>query len=489
MNLILLIVAVAALLNTSLAKYEAKLLSNNSNLDFIFVPSFRSNWSFIGLPNAYSYEPSAMVDDGSGLWKIWWCGNTKPAVYEDMIFYAEFAKNGGYEQPPINVMHPEPSDRNQSTDGAGTCNPSVVKHSNPQIGNNATLYLMYFECGPLLYDRNPQNFGQIAPIGFTQTCLAFSADGRHWQKYNSTAWTNEMPPVTIEVSPTPVIPVSRQVLCNCEYKFDELTGVQTIDTSLTDCSLANAVNNYGSGHPSALVIQNEIWVYYYDSMGSWAQHGVFLVKSWDGFHFTPPVKTNLPNGASVKFDSTQNLFLAISGMDRTNVLFISTDGISFSPAPSFSSPTGVDLRVAVSSHCSAPGQNTIVGDPSGQVNSLYMNIFSAEGFMGKSDGCDNASTCFCFNASEDVSRGITWKIYLIEGQVQLFNSESFILPVGPFNHNMGSKIYLSNGRGQYCWFATWEDFVEAGYRIGQVASTTAIPSSMLYTGPCATKED
>ena len=62
---------------------------------------------------------------------------------------------------------------------------------------------------------------------------------------------------------------------------------------------------------------NVIWLFYYDSRGNWADHGVYLVKSEDGLAFANPVKTDLPNGACVKyfggrFGSWSHVFIATS---------------------------------------------------------------------------------------------------------------------------------------------------------------------------------
>jgi hypothetical protein len=307
-------------------------------------------------------------------------------------------------------------------------------------------------------------------------------DGQHWQKYNEVSWGNVVPSPVVDVSPTPILHVAPEVLLNCGYAVDA-QGQQTIDTLLPTC--AQFINEYGVGHPSALVLDNEIWLYYYDSRGNWSTHGIFVVKSWDGFHFMgPPQRTNLPNGVSVRYCPSSNLFIALTNIGASNVMFVSNDGIQWMPSSTTGSLCGdlcgLDLRVAVADHCCSPGPNTIVSDPHGHLTDLSMNVFSAEGFLGTGDGGRQLG---CYSAKEDEARGSTWHIHLIQGTLAPLSS-AMILPTGPFNVDLKEPIYYSDGRGHYCWYANWSEFETSGYAIGEVRSLTKIPSQMEFEGYC-----
>ncbi len=184
------------------------------------------------------------------------------------------------------------------------------------------------------------------------------------------------------------------------------------------CSDANFINNYGVGHPSALVMNGDaakrIWLFYFDSKGDWSQRGVFLAKSRDGFHFEQPVKTNLPNDASVKyydgpFGAWNHVFVATTVIGKGNGFLISNDGIHWIPERSM-----INIGDAVSGHCAAPGPGTLVGDPGGRIASMKVSLLSAEGFYGKRENGDKMG---CYSGDEDVSRGSTWKIYLLQGEI------------------------------------------------------------------------
>ena len=74
----------------------------------------------------------------------------------------------------------------------------------------------------------------------------------------------------------------------------------------------------------------------------------------------------------------------------------------------------IAIGVAVDTHCPAPGPAAIVGDEGGNLSSLSVNILSPEGFFGKAE---RGSKLGCYNALEDLSRGRTWKIYLLQGDI------------------------------------------------------------------------
>jgi hypothetical protein len=441
-----------------------------------FNPIFRANAAFLALPGTYSYEPSAMLDDDQTQ-KVWWCGHNTAASYGDSIYYAQLGSAGDVLQAPVEVLHPTALD--SSPDARHNCSPGVIRHADPGIQDGAPLYLLYYECGPRLYDRNPANNGN-AVEGFTQICLAFSIDGVSWQRYNAQTWSGGIGSgVDTSTIPSPVVAVAPRVLNNCAYQL-EANGEQTIDTSLASCSGINVINNYGSGHPSAVVIAGQIWLYYYDSRGDWTDHGVYVVTSLDGIHFASAAKSDLPTDASVRYEpwggGGGGLFLAPTVIGASNVLFYSWDGLHFVPA----SGDGLAVRQAVSGHCAAPGPGSIVGDPYGNVSSLQISFLSAEGFLGTAD---NGQALGCYSSQEDTARGSTWQIYLVSGQLQPL-SDATILPSETFEVRSDAAIYATNGAGHFCSFATWGDFVRFGGTVATTASVADIPNAMINDGNC-----
>ncbi|MGH6794303.1 MAG: hypothetical protein ACREDH_03680 [Methylocella sp.] len=365
----------------------------------------------IAMKDAYSYEPTAMADTAGQAWKVWFCGGDSSGTYGDSIFYTTVDPSGPSALKPIPVLRPQNIDA--AEDGRHACSPSVIRHSNIKIEGGKDLYLLYYECARRFYDRSQK---EALVEGFTQICLAFSRDGIDWHNYNKKLWSKSGKFGEHDTNPTPVVTAAPKVLSNCKYAFTG--GRHTIDMNNQECSFKNFINNYGAGHPSALTMEQgsakQIWLYYYDSRGDWSRHGVYLAKSWDGFHFDTPVKTDLANDASVKyypgsFGGWSQVFVATMVIGKTNGFAISEDGIHWTPDSSF-----IAIGNAVDAHCAAPGPAAIVADDGGHLSSLSVNILSPEGYFGTAD---RGSKLGCYNASEDRSRGSTWKIYLLQGDI------------------------------------------------------------------------
>jgi len=366
----------------------------------------------IDLNDTYSYEPTALIDKTDRSWKVWFCGGDSSGNFGDSIFYTVVKPPMDLALKPMPVLRPQNNDI--AEDGRHACSPSVIRHSNVNIEHGDNLYLLYYECARRFYDRGHK---WALVEGFTQICLAFSEDGINWRKYNESLWNSSNHFGDSDTNPTPAISAAPQVLSNCRYAF--INGQHTIDTSDKSCSLENFINNYGAGHPSAVVMKagssKQIWLYYYDSKGDWSQHGVYLARSWDGFHFDAPVKTDMPNGASVKyypdiFGKWRDVFVATTVVGKANGFLLSEDAIHWFPTDG----SIIGIGNAVTGHCAAPGPGAIVGDESGHLSSLSVHILSPEGYLGTAD---QGSTLGCYKASEDNSRGSSWKIYLIQGQI------------------------------------------------------------------------
>jgi hypothetical protein len=366
----------------------------------------------ISLNDTYSYEPTALVDMITQSWKVWFCGGDTVGKFGDSIFYTVVKPSIESASEPMPVLRPQNSDL--AEDGRHTCSPSVIRHSNINIERGDDLYILYYECARRFYDRGQKGM----PIeGFTQICLAFSEDGIDWHKYNEALWNSSKKFGDLDTNPTPVISVGPRVLSNCKYAF--INGQHTIDTSNQPCSHENFLNNYGVGHPSAIVMNvgfsKQSLLYYLDSMGDPSRYGVYVARSWDGFHFDAPVRTNIPNDASIKyyarvFGNWNHVFVATTVVGRANGFALSEDGIHWMP----SDGSVIGIGNAVGAHCAAPGPGAIVGDENGNLSSLSVNILSPEGYLGTAD---QGSTLGCYKPSEDNSRGSSWKIYLLQGRI------------------------------------------------------------------------
>jgi hypothetical protein len=393
-----------------------------------FVSAYKSLAPLVHLDGSYSYQPSVIQGTDPG-WKIWFCGGTDRgddpnnygSNYGDSIYYADINIDGGgyYHSPELALRH---TNNDADEDGRHACAPSVTIHSNALIRHGENLYLLYYECSRRFYDRA----NKMNPLeGFTQICLAVSSDGINWQRYNERSWLSSG---TFSGPATPVLSVSPQVLTNCGYQLESSKFTLDSTTRGTDpttgqptftCAGRYWINDYGVGHPSAIVPADSpdkmIWLYYYNSMGNWADHKVYVAQSQDGLHFHLGHKTNLPNDATVRYfngsaQGLPNVFIAaVAGIK--NYLYYSEDGINFLPEH------GLELGVVVHGHCAAPGTPGIVADPGGNITSLHINIISAEGYLGT---VDNGVQSGCYSSDEDhVGRGSTWQMYLMRGSLNL----------------------------------------------------------------------
>jgi len=372
----------------------------------------------------------SLMQDADPGWKIWFCGGDDrgddPANYQhnfgDSIYYGVInTHSGGYYRSPEVILRHTNNDSDE--DGRHACSPSVIKHSNAMIRTGENLYFLYYECARRFYDRA----NEMKPFeGFTQICLTVSSDGINWQRYNEKNWANSG---TFVGPATPVLSVSPQVLTNCSYqveddKFTLDSSTRSIDPEtgqpMLTCAGKYWINDYGAGHPSAIARADApdqmIWLYYYDSMSNWRNHGVYLAKSQDGLHFQLGQKTNLPNDAIVRYfngsaQGLSNAFIAATIVDAHNYLYYFEDGINFSREP------GLDLGVVGQGHCAVPGTPGIVADTGGNLTSLDINIILAEGYLGRAD---NGVRFGCYSSDEDhVGRGSTWQMYLMRGSLNL----------------------------------------------------------------------
>lgn len=392
--------------------------------EIIFQHSFRADWAHIDRNEVYDYAPSAMDDNQ---WKVWMCGETSIGGGQDAIFYTSFTSEGTYDETTTKVI--SPSSLEASEEGLHVCAPSVIKHKTYLIENRREYYKMYYECARKFYNKcdiNEQSCDSSIQGGvFTQICHAVSEDGIIWGKFNKKLWDTEFRYGAADTEPTPVIRVNQKLLDNCQYEFSDGRHKAKFDSSCIN------PKNYGVGHPSALIFDvngeepdgERIWLYYYDSRGDWSERGVYLAKSWDGFNFETPIKTNLKNPIDVKyfdipFNGQQGVFIGTMGMESDNYFAYSLDGIEW-VWPNFADYPGenfdeLKIDTAMETHCAAPAQAAIIGNKQGISETEFVSILSAEGYLGASDGKQPGDNCY--SSQEDNSRGSTWGIYLIQGE-------------------------------------------------------------------------
>jgi hypothetical protein len=365
-------------------------------------PTVSAQWSLrsssreplIDMINTHAYQPSAWLVSPAQ-WKIWFCGGDQARTMGDSIFYTVADPRTNHAEKPVRVLAPGNND--VAEDGLHACAPSVIKRTRNAAEAG---YLLYYECARRIYDR-ARNFN--TDVGFAQICGATSEDGTAWRRLNKGA---------------ALIAATPRVLENCSYAF--IGGRHTIDTGKPPCSLENQINNYGVGHPSAVVVNDGnsdvIWLYYYDSRGDWAQHGVYLAKSENGIHFGSGVRTNLPNDAHVKyfagrFGGWDHVFIATTVIGKANGVLVSEDGVNWLPADG----SVVDAGLASNEHCAAPGPGELVGDDANNLVSLSVSFLSSEGYLGTADQGQKAG---CYAASEDRVRGGSWKTYIMRGEIK-----------------------------------------------------------------------
>jgi hypothetical protein len=358
-----------------------------ANFAMQWIPKTANITPVIDLGNTYSYQPSAWQQASQV--KVWFCGGDRQGKLGDAIYYATLVISGNLFEAPTRVMVPKNDDIGE--DGAHACAPSVIRY---RRGDGNLTYILYYECARRVYDRS-RGFGRTE--SFTQICQAFSDDGLSWKKNGL----------------EPVIKVANKILENCNYAF--VNGKHSIESSRSSC---NNYDNYGSGHPSAIIMEDvdPIWLYYFDSKGVGAERGTYLTKSRDGIKFGAPIKTNLPNDAHVKyfngmFGGWPSVFIATTVINASNKIYVSGDGINW-----VSGGSQNDVGIAVSGHCAAPGPGEIVGNSLNHVSSLSIQFLSSEGYYGTGD---NGRQYGCYSQLEDKGRGSTWKIHLIEGTIGL----------------------------------------------------------------------
>ena len=408
----------------------------------------------------YTYDSAPSVIQEGNEVKVWYCGGGvvgDPYHGHDAIYYASFnASTGAIITPPRRVVWPTLNDA--SDDGDMTCAVTVVKHQNPYISNFSGVrgvpqYKMWYECAPRVYIK-----GSSPPqrqLCYTQICHAVSDDGINWRKWEAldsqgANWRFNQQSTVVENNP-----VKATAVINIPDRIKQNIGLfrggdGKLYASSEGCGNLNA--NYGVGHPTAVALPpqpdgfQKIKLWYYDSQGDWNNRVLSYVESWDGFHFSTPIKTNLKSPNRIKYVNVPVgghygfYFSTTSAFDR-NFFNYSWDGLNWfwkdeDYVGFYTDYLTKNFNLGSAARCPGFG-NSVIGDQYGWINSLTdLKIVSTEGGRGPSDGC-NQGSCSCYDKEEDPAycydtdsflrldqrcnrrggRGNSWDIYMLSGNL------------------------------------------------------------------------
>ncbi len=397
--------------------------SNNATQELKFQTTSATRVNEVGRAGTYDYSPS-IIKDASGM-KVYVCGGGTPGDSfsgHDAIYLTQFSPDGTKMIDSRRVI--SPTINTTSDDSMHACAPSVIQHSFSLLENGANKYLAYYECAPKVHRTSDQAHIDM----FTQICVAYSDDGITWEKYSSKAWEHFEYFVPDTESATPIITIN-----------SAMAGLYEIYTAngkyWTNAPLKNGVpfkegaTFYGVGHPSALVRDGKIWLYYYDSVGVWGERGLFLRTSDDGYQFSDAVKIDgIKSPVEIKYIQSPiggrpGYFIALGHAFNVPYYNYSWDGIHWQWAEvdseTFYTSTlaqyyGLDSPAP--GMCMAPGGLSLVSDSFGVVQGPTVTVATNEGKLGNQDGCSPSNGCRCYDAREDAVRGSTWQASFYTGE-------------------------------------------------------------------------
>lgn len=397
--------------------------SNNATQELKFQTTSATRINEVGRAGTYDYSPS-IIKDASGM-KVYVCGGGTPGDSfsgHDAIYLTQFSPDGTKVIDSRRVI--SPTINTTSDDSMHACAPSVIQHSFSLLENGANKYLAYYECAPKTY----RVVNQWQYDMFTQICVAYSDDGISWEKYSSKAWENFEYFVPDTEPATAVITINPEMarLFSISYAGEKYW---TAAPFKDNAPFVEGASFYGVGHPSALVRNGEIWLYYYDSVGLWGDRGMFLRKSNDGYHFSDAEKiSSIRSPMEIKYVQTPigsrpGFFVALGHAFNVPYYNYSWDGINWQwteeDIKEFYTSTLAQhygLDTPAPGMCMAPGGLSLVGDSSGVVQGPTVTIATNEGKLGGSDGCPaNNDGCSCYDAREDAARGSTWQVAMYTG--------------------------------------------------------------------------
>lgn len=334
-----------------------------------------STFTPYGVPD---YEATAFVDNVNGVTKqrIWWCGYNGAAnpyanyvPVGDSILYSEEYNSGPYSAPQIQITW----NGNYGKLTNVACSPTVVRL--PTDGS----YRMFYEC---TWAGEPIPSSGLPPANL---CAAWSSDGYNWSVWNGGGWVPQWYGVAQPFLPSP----------------SNMTG-------------------YGVGHPSAVIVNNEIWLYYFLQVNAGGP-----VQTWrariGGANYTQVLEykpTNLTTTAYhvyVLGTYRGTFFLATYGGGDgvlANHYLTSSDGINFEPI-------GSAHPLAYASRPCAVSPPAILSNIFGQIvipnwTPTTMVLFSSEGLVAQ----DPSASPACWVNFWEPVRGSTWDVYPVVGYFQ-----------------------------------------------------------------------
>ena len=374
----------------------------------------------INRPDTYDVSPNAFEENGEI--KVYVCGGSPPGdPYHghDTIYLTVFNGDGAKVIDSQRVLWPLLSSTGDDSDMA--CAPSVVKHSTSGIDGGKEKYLMYYECAPKFYRKSDN----VEIKYSTQICVAFSNDGIHWQKYNKELWSDpKWRFATMDEPATAVIQINPAI--------KQRYGIEYTNDKYWTSAMGLTGDAYGVGHPIAVVKNNEIWLYYFDSIGN-----IFLSKSNDGFHFFSTEKiSDMIIPSEIRYVATpmfghDGFFVKLGTHEPlTGVPYYnySWDGVHWAyqepwDATFYTNYLAQNFAVKPTTpgKC-ALGGDTLVSDPYGVIRSQDVTVVVNEGNLGDGDGCTPTNGCKCYSSAEDHvvtmwdHRGTTWDLYMYKGK-------------------------------------------------------------------------
>jgi len=297
---------------------------SSNALNFVTLPWMAFTSAGVGNPpnrlppsGLYSLDPTAFEEDGTT--RIWSCGGGYyfgKAQIGDGIYY--------YEAPPESNVFSSPafaiawSPNYTAPMASVACRPTVIRHPTDRT------YRMYYECsigpGGVTSQHNPNGPGNV-PVYQSSVCTAMSYDAKNWYVWAAPVGSSQATWVSSSELATPTNPptIASPIMAS---------PLQPPGTS------PNVA--YGIGHPSAVVMGSEIWIYFYYQTEPGAAPIVYVNNTFDGLTFpNPPVPTNLngPPSEIYAVDSYRGSFMiAVSSANNVgNYYSVSRDGLHFGP--------------------------------------------------------------------------------------------------------------------------------------------------------------
>ena len=430
------------------------------SLDFV-QSSVQPN-AIVDNPVAVDYQPTAKLN-ANGTMNIWYCGsdtlypNGFPEKH-DTIFHA-LGVVGQSNSTPNVAIHSgsEYGNRFERWDSKNVCSPGMVQTPSGH-------FQLYYECSPILFDiANPG--GSFSNQSTLQVCLArYTASG--WKVFDGNTFVSPA-----ASGPSPVVKMRDETILECQLSDDSgplprPIGQHSIDGKLYgNPSVCGSIRHYGMGHPSAIKIGGEVWLYYYDSIAD----KVRLRKSSNstGTAFGAPQDTDIPyQGSVIKYfpdlvvDGQTGVFIGTAAYSGERLFYYSLNGLQFQASTTGNPLFEIGLANGSDpSFCVTPGEGTFVSNAYGEVvGTGQFQFLSPEGQRGDGDGAGPGHPCYD-PAEDGAGRGTTWDIYYFEGEF--------------FDSNYHEVNLVSSDDP-----ATWNniEYIENGERFGYECQSSENPS-------------